>query len=64
MSMSLLGAVTRASKAETWQGAGDTDVVYILIARIVKLPLVLSYSLMMENCHRASACQRPQNAGP
>jgi len=69
MSMSLLKtAVTRANKAETWQGVGDgvcnTDVVYILIAGIVKLLLVLSYSLTVEGCHRASACQRPQNAGP
>jgi len=43
MSMSLLeAAVTRANKAETWQGTGETDTLFILIAGIVKLPLVLS----------------------
>ena len=69
MSMSLLKtAVTRANKAETWQGVddgvGNTDMVYILIASIVKLLLVLSYSPTVEGCHRASTCHHPQNAGP
>ena len=42
MSMNLVeAAVTRANKAETWQGADDTDTFYILIAGIVKLPLDL-----------------------
>jgi hypothetical protein len=42
MSMSLLeAAVTRANKAETWQGTGETDALFIFIAGIVKLPLDL-----------------------
>jgi hypothetical protein len=58
MLMNLLEAVTRASKTEPWQGAGDTDVVYILIAGIVKLLLVLPCSLTVEGCHRARGHQR------
>jgi hypothetical protein len=45
-------------------GVGNTDTLYILIAGIVKLLLVLPCSLTVEGCHRASACQRPENAGP
>ena len=41
--MSLLVAdVTRANKAETWQGTGETDALFIFIAGIVKSPLILS----------------------
>ncbi len=36
MPMSLLeAAVTLNTKAETWQGSGDTDTFYILIASLV-----------------------------
>jgi hypothetical protein len=42
MSMNLVeAAVTRANKAETWQGTGETDALFIFIAGIVKLPLDL-----------------------
>ncbi len=34
--MSLVeAAVTLSTKAETWQGSGDTDTLYILIASLV-----------------------------
>jgi hypothetical protein len=43
MSMSLLVAdVTRANKAETWQGTAEADTLFIFIAGIVKSPLILS----------------------
>ena len=34
-------AVTRANKAETWQGTAKADTLFIFIAGIVKLPLDL-----------------------
>jgi hypothetical protein len=66
MSMSLLVAdVTRANKAETWQGTAEADTLFIFIVGIVKSPLILSCRWWLKVVAVLAVVRNdPENVGP